>query len=146
MNKITMKHYVLGFVFDGQQNVILIQKDKPEWMAGRWNGIGGKIEPGESPEEAIDREAHEEIGRSDLEWYHQITYVSPSGTMFVFAAFTPELYLQQPPDETEQAAVFCRKNLPTPLMENLEWMIPLCRAELAAPAFVHCREVGTSLA
>ncbi len=29
---------------------------------GKWNGIGGKIEPGESPEEAVIREAKEETG------------------------------------------------------------------------------------
>jgi 8-oxo-dGTP diphosphatase len=30
--------------------------------AGKWNGLGGKFEPGESPEECVTREVHEESG------------------------------------------------------------------------------------
>jgi 8-oxo-dGTP diphosphatase len=30
--------------------------------AGKWNGVGGKVEPGETPEEAAIRECREEIG------------------------------------------------------------------------------------
>jgi 8-oxo-dGTP diphosphatase len=29
---------------------------------GKWNGLGGKFEPGESPEECVIREVHEESG------------------------------------------------------------------------------------
>lgn len=30
--------------------------------AGKWNGLGGKFEPGETPEECVIREAYEESG------------------------------------------------------------------------------------
>ena len=30
--------------------------------AGKWNGLGGKFEPGESPEECVTREVREESG------------------------------------------------------------------------------------
>jgi len=30
--------------------------------AGKWNGLGGKLEPGESPEECVRREVREESG------------------------------------------------------------------------------------
>lgn len=58
-----MKEYVLGFMFteDGK-GVVLIQKKKPAWQHGRWNGIGGKIEERETPEKAIVREFEEETG------------------------------------------------------------------------------------
>jgi 8-oxo-dGTP diphosphatase len=56
-----MIRYVLGFVFDfGFRNVLLIEKKRPEWMMGRLNGLGGKIEEGESPLEAMRRELAEE--------------------------------------------------------------------------------------
>jgi 8-oxo-dGTP diphosphatase len=35
--------------------------------AGKWNGLGGKFEPGESPEECVRREVREESG---LEIHH----------------------------------------------------------------------------
>lgn len=56
-----MRRYVLGFVFDsGYHNVLLICKDRPSWQAGRLNGLGGKIEEGESPARAMERELREE--------------------------------------------------------------------------------------
>ena len=43
-----MKSYVLGFCFNTRlDQVVLIQKTRPEWQAGRLNGIGGHIENGE---------------------------------------------------------------------------------------------------
>lgn len=43
-------------------NVLLVLKNKPTWQNGRLNLIGGKIEPGESPEDAAKRELKEESG------------------------------------------------------------------------------------
>lgn len=37
------KSYVLGFAFY-QDTVLLINKERPDWQAGRLNGVGGKIE------------------------------------------------------------------------------------------------------
>lgn len=56
--------YVCGFLFDSTlQNVALILKNRgPANMAGHLNGIGGKIERGESPRSAQSREFFEETG------------------------------------------------------------------------------------
>jgi 8-oxo-dGTP diphosphatase len=57
------RHYVLGFVFDaGGAHVLLIEKARPSWQAGRLNGIGGRIENGEGAFEAMSREMREESG------------------------------------------------------------------------------------
>ena len=41
----TEKRYVLGFAFDqNADNVILIEKQRPDWQKGKLNGVGGKIE------------------------------------------------------------------------------------------------------
>ncbi len=42
--------------------VLLINFTKEGMSKGKWNGVGGKIEPGESPEEAAIREIKEETG------------------------------------------------------------------------------------
>lgn len=55
--------YVLGLAFDADaRHVLLIRKARPTWMAGRLNGVGGKIEPGEAPMQAMVREFREETG------------------------------------------------------------------------------------
>lgn len=55
--------YVLGFMFnEAESKVILIFKNRPAWQAGKLNGIGGKIEEGETPIQAMNREFAEETG------------------------------------------------------------------------------------
>jgi 8-oxo-dGTP diphosphatase len=55
--------YCLGFMFsENRQLVVLIAKDHPKQMVGLLNGIGGKIEVGESPRNAMVREFREEAG------------------------------------------------------------------------------------
>lgn len=55
--------YVCGFAFNpGYSKVALIEKRRPDWQAGLWNGIGGHVEEGESPLEAMRREFAEEAG------------------------------------------------------------------------------------
>lgn len=40
-----MKHYVLGFAFSAdKKEIILIEKQKPDWQKGKLNGVGGKVE------------------------------------------------------------------------------------------------------
>ena len=49
-----MKKYVAGFMFSSDKSeVLLVEKMSPEWQRGLLNGIGGKIEGGETPLEAI---------------------------------------------------------------------------------------------
>jgi len=59
-----MTHYVCGFMFSGDyKQVLLIKKKRPDWQAGKWNGIGGHVEDSdESPAHAMAREFREETG------------------------------------------------------------------------------------
>lgn len=58
-----LQRYVLGFIFDVDgREVVLIEKRRPSWQAGLLNGIGGKIEAGETPIQAMERECREECG------------------------------------------------------------------------------------
>src|SRR4051794_29957490 len=56
-------NYVLGMAFSrDSRSMVLIEKKNPEWMCGFLNGVGGKIEPGETPIKAMQREFREETG------------------------------------------------------------------------------------
>lgn len=47
---------------DRDGRVLIAQRPEGKSMAGLWEFPGGKIEPGETPERALIRELHEELG------------------------------------------------------------------------------------
>tara|TARA_B100000700_G_scaffold331796_1_gene468920 strand:- start:28939 stop:29340 length:402 start_codon:yes stop_codon:yes gene_type:complete len=66
-----MQKYVLGFAFNNDlTHVVLIKKNRPDFLKNKLNGVGGKIEPNENIEEAMVREFKEETGiiTKENEW------------------------------------------------------------------------------
>ena len=76
------RNFVVGFVFDeAKSHVLLIEKNRPKWQAGRLNGIGGKIGLEEHPESAMSREFCEE---ADVYWTDWTHFAVVSGTDWQF--------------------------------------------------------------
>ena len=43
-------NYVVGFMIQPHtQRVLFIEKNRPDFQKGKYNGVGGKIEIGETP-------------------------------------------------------------------------------------------------
>lgn len=81
------KKYVLGFYFvDNSPVVLLIEKVSPEWCKGKLNGLGGSIEPNETPKQAMVREFKEEsgIGTQERYWHSWLILESETWIMEVF--------------------------------------------------------------
>lgn len=101
--KLAPQRYVCGFVFDEDANVLLIQKRRPKWQAGRWNGIGGKIEEGECPHDAMVREAIEEADiRVDWKYRGRLHGINTDGATFecyLYSAYTDVIDYTQMEDE-----------------------------------------------
>lgn len=53
---------VAAVLVDSQGRVLIGQRPEGKFDAGLWEFPGGKVERGESPEEALVRELHEELG------------------------------------------------------------------------------------
>ncbi len=49
-------------LIDADGRVLIAQRPEGKQMAGLWEFPGGKLEPGERPEETLIRELHEELG------------------------------------------------------------------------------------
>jgi len=56
-------------VFLQKEGQLLLAMKKRGFGTGYWNGVGGKIEPGETEEQALVRESQEEIGVTPTKWY-----------------------------------------------------------------------------
>lgn len=124
------KHYCVGFLFSQQlDRVLLIEKRKPAWQAGRLNGIGGKVEPGEEPLIAMAREFAEETGCAYMPeiWQHYCRLGYPDGDVVVefFRAFHTAVLLDARSIEAEQLQRAVPWLLPVHVIPNLRWLIPL---------------------
>lgn len=85
-----MKHYVVGLAFNAAADqLVVIRKNRPNWQAGKLNGPGGLIEPGETPLQAIQREFREETGVdiSASSWTHFATLQDGLAIIDIFSCF-----------------------------------------------------------
>ena len=62
MPSIKLTLVVACALIDADKRVLIAQRPEGKALAGLWEFPGGKIEPGERPEQTLIRELHEEIG------------------------------------------------------------------------------------
>lgn len=89
-------------LIDDQQRILVAQRPKGKLLEGLWEFPGGKVEPGESPEDTLRRELREELA---------IEINSSCLTAVTFASHSyPEFHLLMP-------LFACRRweGVPTPL-------------------------------
>lgn len=121
--------YVVGFLFSAdRRHVALIRKNKPAWQAGKLNGVGGKIEPGESAYEAMIREFSEETGVTVFNdrWTCFSVLTGDGFEIDFFVAFSDEVYgVQTMEAEVVEVLVATTALASHTLIPNLKVMIPL---------------------
>ena len=55
-------HVMAAVITDARGRILLARRTEGRDLAGRWEFPGGKLEPGETPEDALVRELREELG------------------------------------------------------------------------------------
>lgn len=108
---------------DGQYLMLHRVKKAHDENEGKWIGVGGKFEPGESPEECMQREMLEETGLSAEAWRYRgiVTFVSDEwGTEYMHLFTVHDFSGQLHPDCDEGVLRWVNKrDVPTlPLWEG----------------------------
>jgi 8-oxo-dGTP diphosphatase len=126
-----MIKYVAGFLFSkNSEKVVLISKLRPEWQIGKLNGIGGKIEKGETLYEAIVREFQEEAGVEIKDWILFCCLKNKNWHVYFFKA---KADVEIKSMEEEQVGWYSVKdiyNLNT--IPNLRWLIHMALDSVTA--------------
>jgi 8-oxo-dGTP diphosphatase len=138
-----MKNYVVGFCFDHScDQVVLIKKTKPNWQKDRLNGVGGKLEEGETPVEAMAREYYEETGVHipTANWIHfaELAIVppdaekeSPGNFIDCFCVINESEVTTTTTEEVDWYDTFklyLKRTVP-----NVQWMVPMAADRLKNP-------------
>lgn len=115
---------VCGFMFSNDfSEVLLINKEKPDWQKGKLNGIGGKVEKDELAIQTMTREFQEETGIVNNDWIY-ICALSGQNWFVHFYAGIGDIYKAKQM-EIEIPKIVHVNSLPNNIISNLKWLIPL---------------------
>lgn len=169
------REWVVGFQFDDDaRQVVLVRKNRPEWQAGRLNGVGGKVEPsditavaterrgslldGDSADvvtavlrHAMVREFEEETGAPTKpdDWHHFADLVWEEGIVHFLRSFST-LNLERVHTVTDEAIETW--DVPAigyvgdgSITPNLRWLVPLAAHRHDTYDFIDVVETGTTM-
>ena len=123
-----MTKYCLGFMFNEKEtDVLLIEKSKPDWQKGKFNGIGGKVEEGESPVQAMRREFKEECGIEQPIWRYVVSMSMPDAWVVdVFTCKSDNVFNFKTMEQEIVNLISLSELDKFDLLPNLNWLIPMC--------------------
>lgn len=125
----TRMQYVVGLCFDPTYNMVamVLKRSGPPCVIGNWNGVGGKIDPGETPVQAMAREFREETGVQvpEEDWNQFAVLNANDYDLHFFQAATPEVFGVRTV-EREEIRLWLGRDIiaESNLMHNMRWMIP----------------------
>ena len=122
----TIVKATLAFVFNTSLNkVLLMRKQKPTFHTGLLNGLGGKLEKGESHLDCVVREIKEEAGIliPKEQWLH---VGNLKWDIWEVSIWTTQLHTKSPTIFPEEHIDwYSCQPVPKDIVSNLSWLIPL---------------------
>jgi 8-oxo-dGTP pyrophosphatase MutT (NUDIX family) len=146
--QIIRRAYCLGFLFspDWRLFVSIMKDHGPPAVVNRINGIGGKIEDGETPLDAMVREFTEETGlvAPVPRWEHFCTMEGEDWEVWCFRACAPTMEdferCRTPAGQTEAVGHAAVRGLhDLPVVPNLRWLVPFALdMDVRVPHLIAC--------
>lgn len=126
----TMTDYTLSFVFNPEvTRVLLIKKNRPEALAGNWNGIGGKLDPNEDTYDGALRELREEANIG-AELKHLAEVEINGSVIYCFYGISKEFDAYQTMTDEVVRPMGIQTLLEFPLDPDASWLIMLALANI----------------
>jgi 8-oxo-dGTP diphosphatase len=128
--KMPIKKMVVGLCFsEDLTRVVLIKKERPDWQKGLLNGVGGKLEKGETPLTAIIREFEEEAGvKTTPEDWQQFAQMKGAGWQVTYFRCFNNAYVDSVKTKTDETVVVSEVSfdmLSDLGVSNLHWLVGL---------------------
>lgn len=121
------RNCVVGFIISpDKQRIALIRKEKPQWQKGLLNGIGGKVEEGESLINALIREVNEEACVEITEWRRIAEIEDTDVVVHFFVSFTDKIDSVKTATNEKIEVHEIARLLFLEVVPNLRWLIPMC--------------------
>lgn len=131
------KKYVVGLAFSHDLNYVTVIQKRPSFEYGPvFNGVGGKIEPGETPKEAMVREFQEETGELIEDWKLFASFISNTDFPYTIDCFCTSVdwkilhAVRQTTDEVPSVKHIRSEVIRDSGMANLTWLIEMARQKL----------------
>ncbi len=118
---------VVGFMFNvNKTEILLIEKNRPRWQFGKFNGIGGKCKPDEPYHVAMVREFKEETGIDCDRWRQVMVMGGEDWEVAVFTCITDDVFNFKTMTDEKVCLISLDELDKFILIDNLYWIIPMC--------------------
>ena len=125
-----LPRYCVGFMFSPDMTrVVLIRKKRPDWQAGRLNGVGGHIDDNEAPIKAMRREFKEEAGVDFADWQPVAMLECPDALVWFFWAKGEQYFEARTMTDEGIEKVYVKWAMDTDeVLPNIPWLVQMARS------------------